>query len=73
MATSRQGTTLFSALLLLVGIAVIVQLWLVTAAMEALLVHEYGLLIPLAIGSLVLFLLNILSLRLVFSFDRTVK
>lgn len=73
MATSRQGTTLFTALLLLVGIAVVVQLWLVTAAMEALLAHDYQLLLPFAIGSLVLFLLNLLFLRMVFSFDRQVK
>jgi hypothetical protein len=73
MATPRQGTTLFSALLILVGLAVIIQLWLVTAAMEALLAHQYKLLVPFAIGSALLFLVNVLLLRLVFNFDRNVR
>jgi len=73
MATPRQGTTLFSALLILVGLAVIIQLWLVTAAMEALLAHQYKLLVPFTIGSALLFLVNVLLLRLVFNFDRNVR
>jgi len=70
MATPRQGTTLFSALLILVGLAVIVQLWLVTASMEALLAHQYDPLVPLAVASLILFGVNVFLLRLVFLFDR---
>jgi hypothetical protein len=70
MDASRQGTTLFTALLILVGTAVLVQLWLVTAAMEALLAHEYHVLFPLAIGSLVLFLINAGLLRILYDFDR---
>jgi hypothetical protein len=70
MESPRQGTTLFTALLLLVGTAVVIQLWLLTAAMEALLAHEYHVLVPFAFGSLVLFLLNAALLRFLYDFDR---
>jgi hypothetical protein len=70
MEATKQGTTLFTALLILVGTAVVIQLWLVTAAMEALLAHEYHVLGPLAIGSLALFLLNVGLLRFLYGFDR---
>jgi hypothetical protein len=73
MATPNQGTTVFSALLILVGLAVVVQLWLVTAAMEALLSRQYSVLVPFAAGSLLLFLVNLFLLRLVFVFDRQVQ
>ena len=73
MATPKQGTTLFSALLILVGLSVIIQLWIVAAAMEALLAHEYQLLFPLFAGSAVLFIVNLALLRIVFNFDRQVK
>ncbi len=70
METARQGTTLFTALLVLVGTAVVIQLWLVTAAMEALLAEEYHVLLPLAVGSLILFLMNAGLLRFLYDFDR---
>jgi hypothetical protein len=70
MEAPKQGTTLFTALLILVGTAVVVQLWLLTAAMEALLGHEYHVLLPLAVGSLMLFLLNVGLLKFLFDFDR---
>ena len=73
MAEVRQGTALFTALLIFVATAVVVQLWLVTAAMDALSAHEYGLLLPLAFGSLVLFILNAALLKFVFDFDRRVE
>ena len=37
MSVRSQGTTLFSAILILVGITVVVQLWLLTVSTEALL------------------------------------
>ena len=70
MEIPRQGTTLFTALLILVGTAVVIQLWLLTGAMEALLAHEYRLLVPFAVGSLVLFILNVALLRFLYDFDR---
>ena len=35
-----QGTTLFTALLVLVGIGVVVQLWLLAASVDAFMRHE---------------------------------
>jgi hypothetical protein len=73
MAEPRRGTTLFTALLIVVGTAVVMQLWLLTAAMDALLAQEYGLLLPLTLGSFLLFALNAALLKFVFDFDRRVE
>ena len=70
MESPRQGTTLFTALLILVGTAVVIQLWLLTAAMEALLAHEYHVLTPFAAGSSILFFLNAALLRVLYTFDK---
>ncbi len=48
MSLRRQGTTLFSAMLAFVGAAVVLQLWLLTVSMEALLSGAYKTLIPAA-------------------------
>jgi hypothetical protein len=40
METRQQGLTLFSAVLVLIAILVVIQLWLVTAALEALLARH---------------------------------
>lgn len=73
MGTRKQGTTLFTAILVLVATTVVVQLWLLTVAMEALLSHKTQTLIPSAIGSTVLLLINAGLLRYVFRFDRDVE
>ncbi len=70
MNTRRQGTTLFTAILILVASCVVVQLWLLTVAMEALLSGDRETLLPSAIGSTVLLLINAGLLRYVFRFDR---
>lgn len=70
MNTRRQGTTLFTAILILVASCVVVQLWLLTVAMEALLSGNRKTLLPSAIGSTVLLLINAGLLRYVFRFDR---
>ncbi|MGB7554147.1 MAG: DUF6755 family protein [Candidatus Korobacteraceae bacterium] len=70
MSVRRQGTTLFSAVLAFVGAAVVLQLWLLTVSMEALLSGAYKTLIPAAAGSSVLLLVNAGLLRYVFRFDR---
>ena len=54
MSTRGQGTTLFSAILILIATAVVVQLWLLTVAMEALLSGKHQILLPAAAGSTVL-------------------
>lgn len=73
MGTRRQGTTLFSAILILVATTVVVQLWLLSFSMEALLRGQFKPLIPAAIASTVLFFINGGLLRYVFRFDRDVQ
>ena len=73
MSLRRQGTTLFAAILALVASAVVLQLWLLTVSMEALLSGEYKTLIPAAAGSTVLLAVNAGLLRYVFRFDREVR
>ena len=73
MTLQTQGTTLFSAILVLVATTVILQLWLLTFSMEALLRGHYSTLIPAAIASTVLFVINAGLLRYVFRFDREAR
>ena len=70
MSLRAQGTTLFAAILILVASAVVLQLWLLTVSMEALLSGEYKTLFPAAAGSTVLLAVNAGLLRYVFRFDR---
>ncbi|HUI84383.1 MAG TPA: DUF6755 family protein [Candidatus Binatia bacterium] len=72
MSLRRQGTTLFAAVLALVATAVVLQLWLLTLSMEALLAGEYRTLVPAALGSTALLAVNAALLRYVFRFDRDV-
>ena len=48
MSVRRQGTTLFAAILALVASAVVLQLWLLTVSMEALLGGQHKTLVPAA-------------------------
>jgi hypothetical protein len=73
MSLRSQGTTLFAAILVLVATAVVLQLWLLTVSMEALLRGEYKTLVPAAIGSTLLFVVNAGLLRYVFHFDRDTR
>lgn len=70
MSLRRQGTTLFAAVLALIATAVVVQLWLLTVSMQALLSGQYRVLIPSAVGSTALLAANAGLLRYVFHFDR---
>jgi hypothetical protein len=70
MSLRSQGTTLFSAILALVTTTVVLQLWLLTFSMEALLRGHYSTLIPAALASTALFAVNAGLLRYVFRFDR---
>jgi hypothetical protein len=67
--TRQQGATLFSGVLVLIGTLVVIQLWLVAAAIEALFSRELGVLVPTAIASAVLFALSGGLLWYVVSFD----
>ena len=73
MSLRAQGTTLFAAILILVASAVVLQLWLLTVSMEALLSGEYKTLFPAAAGSTVLLAVNAGLLRYVFRFDRDAR
>ena len=73
MQGRRQGLTLYTAILWLIGTVVVIQLWLVAAALDALLAGEVGILIPAAIASLLLFGLNGGLLVYVLRFDRWVR
>ncbi len=73
MSLRSQGTTLFTAILILVVCAVVVQLWLLTVSMEALLANDTRTLVPAAIGSTVLLAINAGLLRYVFRFDHDVE
>jgi len=70
MSIRSQGTTLFAAILVLVASAVVLQLWVLTVSMEALLSGEYKTLVPAAAASTLLLVVNAGLLRYVFRFDR---
>ena len=69
METRQQGSTLFSAVLVLIATLVVIQLWLVAAALDALLARQIAVLVPTAIASAVLFVLSGGLLWYVVSFD----
>ncbi len=73
MSLRKQGTTLFAAILVLVASAVVLQLWLLTVSMEALLGGQYKTLVPAAAGSTLLLAVNAGLLRYVFRFDQDVR
>lgn len=72
-ARQAQGTTLFTALLALVGIGVVVQLWLLAASVDAFMRHEAGTAVHAVIGSAVIFAVNGLLVLYVFHFDGKIK
>ena len=73
METHQQGSTLFSAVLVLIAIPVVIQLWLVAAAVDALLSRQMAVLVPTAIASGVLFALSGGLLWYVVSFDARLR
>jgi hypothetical protein len=73
METRQQGATLFSAVLVLIATLVVMQLWLLSAAVEALLARERGVLVPTALASATLFLLSAGLLWYVVAFDRRLR
>src|SRR5262245_6326112 len=58
METRQQGLTLFSALLVLIATLVVLQLWLIAAALDALLAQHLEVLAPTAVASIVLSLMS---------------
>jgi len=68
-----QGTTLFTALLVLIGIGVLVQLWLLAASVDALMRRQHGIPAYAALGSAAVFVVNGLLVLYVINFDRKIK
>ena len=68
--THRQRTTVLSGMLAFVIMLVILQLWLLTATMNAYLGGDEQVIWPAAIGSGLCLALNAGLLRYLYSFDR---
>ncbi len=73
METRQQGSTLFSAILVLIATLVIVQLWILAASLDARLAGARDVLLPAAMASIALFLLGAALLLYVFSFDARLR
>jgi len=73
METRQQGSTLFSAVLVLIATLVVIQLWLMATAVDALLGRQSDVLLPTMVGSAVLFLFAAGLLWYVVSFDRRLR
>ena len=73
METRPQGSTLFSAVLVLIALLVVIQLWLVAAAVDALMARQMVVLVPTAIASGALFALSGALLWYVVSFDARLR
>src|SRR6202040_2775516 len=71
--TRQQGSILFSAVLVLIALLVVIQLWLVAAALDALFARQFVVLVPTAIASGVLFVLSGGLLWYVVSFDARLR
>jgi hypothetical protein len=73
MGYREHGLTLFTAILWLIGIGVIVQLWLVAGALEALLAGHLSILLPAFLASAAVGLLNGGLLLFVIRLDRRIR
>jgi len=69
----KQGTALFTALLVLIGIGVVVQLWLMAISVDAVLRQDSATPLHAAIASGIVFIINGLLVLYVFNFDRKVR
>lgn len=68
--TREQRSTIIYAILCLVLILVVMQLWLLTATMNAYLGGDESVIWPAAVASLVCFLLNAMLLRYIRDIER---
>jgi hypothetical protein len=73
MHSRKQGITLMSALCAFVGVVVSVQLWLLSAGIEAVMSLDTRVLWPAAFASLALTCLNVALLRAALVFDRELR
>ena len=73
METRQQGSTLFSAVLVLIAVLVVIQLWLLAAAVDALAARQTSVLAPTAVASTALLVLSGGLLWYVVSFDARLR
>jgi hypothetical protein len=73
MATRKQGTALATALCLFIGTVVVIQLWLVAGSLDAWLSGEEEVLVPAALTSAALLLLNTGLLAYELTFDARLR
>ncbi|MCC6319034.1 MAG: hypothetical protein IT361_15245 [Gemmatimonadaceae bacterium] len=70
MGTPRQGLPLFTAMCVLIGTLVVIQLWLLAAAIDATLSDQQAVLLPATLASVVLLGINGALLLYALDFDR---
>ena len=66
----KQKTTMVFGILSIVVMTVILQLWLLTATMNAYLAGQESVIIPAAIASIVCFALNVGLLKYIYGMER---
>lgn len=69
----RQATTVFTAIVAMIGVIVVLQLWLLTASLESVLAGSYRPAVAGTIGSALLFLVGAALVRYVVRLDREVS
>lgn len=69
----KQALPIFTAVVVLLGVGVVLQLWLLSASLEGLLTGKGGLATPATIASAALFLVNAGLLAYVLRVDRRVR
>ncbi len=73
METRTQGGALMAALCLFIGLVVVIQLWLLSAAVDAMLGGNRAVLWPATLASLALFGVNGGLLLLALRYDRRLR
>jgi hypothetical protein len=68
--TREQKTTIVYGILCIVLVIVVLQLWLLTATMNAYLGGDESIILPAALASLVCFLLNMGLLRYLYAMEK---
>ena len=68
--TREQKTTIVYGILCIVLLIVVLQLWLLTATMNAYLGGDESIILPAALASLVCFLLNVGLLRYLYAMEK---
>ena len=63
METRQQGSILFSAVLVLIALLVVIQLWLVAAALDALFARQLVVLVPTEVTQVNVAVIPLSSLR----------